>query len=284
MPTSAGTEKLCWHVPTFSIIICGTWSQTDIRPSSQHSCAWRPHVLCQGHLTLLGGYLLQVLSVLLTQPGGDKTSFYPWSCPRAQPLQQPSWWTGFTLWVLHTFISSISVSQNSYSWSTSGKGAFSVLFWFRSLKVHCRVRSRRRRGHTWTGIQLKGRPQGLTLLLMLWNAHKKGAYHDCPLKDSTSSWKSQMQIFEPNQWTEAVVELGKIWKKLRRRVTPEISQTLSHQPGSIHQLLRGLQHIDSRGLLGLGSVREPKPQETRDPKEWGGLVGVGVGTFSSRCC
>jgi hypothetical protein len=58
-----------------------------------------------------------------------------------------------------------------------------------------------------------------------------------------------MKIFTSNQWVEAsnpVVELGKSWKKLRRRVdsvggpavstcTPEISQTLDHQPGSIHQ-------------------------------------------------
>jgi hypothetical protein len=32
-----------------------------------------------------------------------------------------------------------------------------------------------------------------------------------------------MQIFTPNQWTEvrtSVVELGKGWKKRRRRVTP----------------------------------------------------------------
>jgi hypothetical protein len=45
------------------------------------------------------------------------------------------------------------------------------------------------------------------------------------------------------------VELGKSWEKLRRRETleedqqpqltwtPRISQTLSHQPGSIHQLI-----------------------------------------------
>jgi hypothetical protein len=49
---------------------------------------------------------------------------------------------------------------------------------------------------------------------------QKRAYHDCPPKDPTSSSKSQMQIFTPNQWTEAaVVELGKSWKKMRRRET-----------------------------------------------------------------
>jgi hypothetical protein len=60
-----------------------------------------------------------------------------------------------------------------------------------------------------------------------------------------------------------VVELGKSWMKLRRRVTlqedqpsqltwtPEISQTLDHQPGSIEQLIQGHQYIYSRGLLAL---------------------------------
>ena len=31
----------------------------------------------------------------------------------------------------------------------------------------------------------------------------KGIYHNCPLKDPTSSWKNQMQIFAHNEWTEA---------------------------------------------------------------------------------
>jgi hypothetical protein len=51
---------------------------------------------------------------------------------------------------------------------------------------------------------------------------QKGAYHDCALKDPTSSCKSQTQIFTHNQWAKAadpVVELGKSWKKLRRRAT-----------------------------------------------------------------
>jgi hypothetical protein len=50
---------------------------------------------------------------------------------------------------------------------------------------------------------------------------QKETYYDCPLKDSTSSSKSQMQIFAPNQWQKLlapVVQLGKNWK-MRRRVT-----------------------------------------------------------------
>jgi hypothetical protein len=73
---------------------------------------------------------------------------------------------------------------------------------------------------TQSRIQLKGRPQDLILLLRLWNAHKKEP-------SMTTLWKtqqaaeSQMQIFAPNQWTEAtdlccwIREGG---KKLRRRV------------------------------------------------------------------
>ena len=49
------------------------------------------------------------------------------------------------------------------------------------------------------GIQLKERSQGLTLLLRLWRTHKKDeSTPDVP----TSSWKSQMRIFAPNQGTE----------------------------------------------------------------------------------
>ena len=56
--------------------------------------------------------------------------------------------------------------------------------------------------------------------------------------------------------------------------TPEIPQTLDHQSGSIHQLIRCSQHIYKRGLLGLGSVREdaPNSQETG-----GSLMGCGRG-------
>jgi hypothetical protein len=55
--------------------------------------------------------------------------------------------------------------------------------------------------------------QHLTLLLKLWHS-QKGAYHNCPLKDSKSSWKSQMQIFTPNQWREAAEPCGGIREKL----------------------------------------------------------------------
>jgi hypothetical protein len=91
-----------------------------------------------------------------------------------------------------------------------------------------------------------------------------------------SSWKSQRQIFAPNQWTEAAEPCCWIrdqWKKLRRRAnlgapaqliwTPEICPTLDHPPGSIHQLIWFPQHTYSRGIPGLCSFRDDAPN-TRD--------------------
>jgi hypothetical protein len=49
---------------------------------------------------------------------------------------------------------------------------------------------------------------------------QKGTYNDCPLKDPASNWKSQMQIFVPNQWIEAADPccwIREDWRKLRRR-------------------------------------------------------------------
>jgi hypothetical protein len=37
---------------------------------------------------------------------------------------------------------------------------------------------------------------------------KNGAYHDSPLEDPERSLKSPMQIFAPNEWTEAAVLFG----------------------------------------------------------------------------
>jgi len=43
---------------------------------------------------------------------------------------------------------------------------------------------------------------------------QKGTYHDCSPKDPTSSWKSQMQIWAPNQRTETAEPCGWIREKL----------------------------------------------------------------------
>jgi hypothetical protein len=56
---------------------------------------------------------------------------------------------------------------------------------------------------------------------------QKGTYHDCPLKDPTTNQKIQivsgfnLRYLHPTNRQKLltpVVELGKSWKKLRRRV------------------------------------------------------------------
>ena len=90
-----------------------------------------------------------------------------------------------------------------------------------------------------------------------------------------------MQIFTSNQWTEADDTCGWIREKLEKAeeegdsivstnqdpLPLKISQKLGHQPGSVHQLIWGLQHIYSRGLSSIDSVREDTP----NPEETGGL-------------
>jgi hypothetical protein len=55
-----------------------------------------------------------------------------------------------------------------------------------------------------SGIQLKGKvPRPDTEDM---ESSQKGTYHDCPLKYPTSRSEIQMQIFAPNQLTEAAVQ------------------------------------------------------------------------------
>jgi hypothetical protein len=129
-----------------------------------------------------------------------------------------------------------------------------------------------------SGIQLKGRSQGLILLWWLWRAQKKKKNY-CPPKHPTSSWKSHVQILDPTngqkQMTSAlIVKLGKserCW---------DISQTLDHQTDSIHQVIWGPQHTYSKGLPGLCSFRDnvPNPLETGGPRKFRGQVEWGLGT------
>jgi hypothetical protein len=123
---------------------------------------------------------------------------------------------------------------------------------------------------------------------------QKETYCDCPLRDPTSNWKSQMQLFSPNQWSKAGDPCGWIREKLEEAEEesdpiggPAVSinldprdlsdtgpQSKQHTPAG----MRPPQHIYSRGLPGLGSIRDnaPNPQETGAPREFRGLVGWGL--------
>jgi hypothetical protein len=90
---------------------------------------------------------------------------------------------------------------------------------------------------------------------------QKETYHNCP----TCSWKSQMQIFAPNHWTEAADPCGWIREKLGEAVEqggsvvgPAVATHLDHQQGSLHLLIWD-QHIYSRGLACLSLIREDAP-------------------------
>jgi hypothetical protein len=51
---------------------------------------------------------------------------------------------------------------------------------------------------------------------------QKGTYHDCPVKDSTSSWKNHCWYLHPTNGQKLltfVVDLGKGWRCLRRSAT-----------------------------------------------------------------
>jgi hypothetical protein len=86
---------------------------------------------------------------------------------------------------------------------------------------------------------------------------QKGIYHDCPPKDLTRSWKSQMQIFAPNQNTEAADPC--CWNKERLEKAEEESKRVGRLAVSIN--------LDSCDLSNTGpSNRQHIPAEMRPPK------------------
>jgi hypothetical protein len=117
----------------------------------------------------------------------------------------------------------------------------------------------------------------------LWETQQVADWDRGRYLHATNGLKSGTSIVE-------LEKVWKVWKRLRRRVTPwedqkprwtwtsEVYQTLSHQPGGIYWLVWFPQHTYSGGLPGLASVREeePSPWETWGPREWGDLVGCGV--------
>jgi hypothetical protein len=101
------------------------------------------------------------------------------------------------------------------------------------------------------GIQHRGSPQGLAQLLMLWCTYKQGPIMtEFPLEEA----KGEGNI------------IGR--PAVSTNLVPGISHILNHQPGTIYQLLWDLQHIYSRGLLVLDSIREDarNPWETWSPR------------------
>jgi hypothetical protein len=109
---------------------------------------------------------------------------------------------------------------------------------------------------------------------------QKRSYHDSPLpkRPNKQLKESDTDICSnPCGW---IREKLKDWAEEGEQQTQfiwtqEISQTLDHQPSSIHQLIWGPQLTYSRGLLGLCSFRDdvPNPEETGGPREFRGLVG-----------
>ena len=135
------------------------------------------------------------------------------------------------------------------------------------------------------------RPDNITEAM---GCSQKWTYHDCPLKDPTSSWKSQMKIFSPNQWTEAAESCCWINKRVKEAEDKGNSvggptvltnldlwdlSNLDRQTDSIHQLIWGPQHTYSRGRSDLSSLKNdvPNPQETGGPRKFRGQVRWGVG-------
>ena len=73
-----------------------------------------------------------------------------------------------------------------------------------------------------SGIQLKGRHQGLTLLFRLWSTHKRGPIMTTLQKAQQATENVRCRYLHPTNGQKLltpVVELGKGRKKLRKRVT-----------------------------------------------------------------
>jgi hypothetical protein len=117
-----------------------------------------------------------------------------------------------------------------------------------------------------------------------------GASNGYSLRGPTSIWLKQIQSLIPNHWTEVVDLCAWVRKRLEEAkeeghpigkpavsTNPEryLSQTLSHQWGSIQELFWVPLNIYCRGLTGLASGEEevPNPWETWGPRQSGGLAG-----------
>jgi hypothetical protein len=140
----------------------------------------------------------------------------------------------------------------------------------------------------------KGRPQGLTLLLRLWSAHKKkGTYHDCPQKDPASSWVRCRYLHPTNQQKQLipVVELGKAersWgegctvggpkslsgplRSLKHWTIKQIAYTTWYEAPNTHKVEDFQVFVHSEMIhLTLKRLEAPGSLEVRCGGEWEGL-------------
>jgi len=90
------------------------------------------------------------------------------------------------------------------------------------LKELQRWKGKEVQGQAQSVFQLKGRPQGLTLLLRLWGTHRKGPIMTALQKTQQAALRVRFRYVHPTNGQKLltpVVELGKSWRKLRRRET-----------------------------------------------------------------
>ena len=182
-----------------------------------------------------------------------------------------------------------------------GKGYkwFQILDFFpKYLKLFLNKRMVQRQVQS--GIQLKGRSQGPTLLLRLRSAHKTRPIRTALPKTQQAAERVRCRYLYPTNGQKEAADpccwIRDSWKKLRRRAilwedhqsqliwTPEISQTLDHRTDSIYQLIWGPQYMYNRGLLDLFSFRDdaPNSQETGGLREFRDQVGWGMGISTWR--
>jgi hypothetical protein len=86
--------------------------------------------------------------------------------------------------------------------------------------------------------------------------HSQKGIFDCPLKDPTSSWKNQKQVFAPNQWTEAADSCG--WIRGKMEEGKEEGDTVGGPAVSIN--------LDPCDLSDIGPpTRKHTPADMRPP-------------------